>query len=152
MSWTEELLLNKDSTASKAILDLSEITSSDDPMLFESLFVEMLVFFPCLSCKFQCNILKVINASRNHYKAFYIDSVQKQRQQSNKSSDKYSLKSSECICQVLGHAWTQILDSNLRTVLQQIIITNHIIIFIYSVPYCNSCSLQLSIYYSSTLF
>lgn len=98
MSCTEELLLNADSTASKAILGLSEITSSDDSMLVMSLFVEMLVFFPCLSCKFQYNILKATSASRNHYKAFYIDSVQKQRQQSMKkppnpvkSSDKYSL-------------------------------------------------------------
>lgn len=71
MSCTEELPLNEDSKASKAILDLSEITSSDDPMLFKSLFVEILVFFPRLSCKFQCNILKGTSASRNHSKAFY---------------------------------------------------------------------------------
>lgn len=49
VSCTEELPLNEDSEASKAILDLSEITSSDDPMLFKFLFVEILVFFPRLS-------------------------------------------------------------------------------------------------------
>lgn len=60
-------------------------------------------------------------------------------------------KSTECIGQVLGYAWTQILDSNLRTVLQQFIITNHMIILIYRVfhTHCNSCTLQL--YWSSHL-
>lgn len=71
VSCTEELPLDEDSTVSNAILDLSEIISSDDPRLFKSLFVEILVFFPRLSCKFQGNILKATRTSRNHYKAFY---------------------------------------------------------------------------------
>lgn len=73
LSCTEELPLNEDSKTSEAALDLSEIRSSDDPMLFKSLFVEILVHFPGLGCKFQCNILKATSVSRNHCKAFYTD-------------------------------------------------------------------------------
>lgn len=58
LSCAEELPLNEDSKTSEAALDLSEIRSSDDPMLFKSLFVEILVCFPGLGCKFQCNIFK----------------------------------------------------------------------------------------------
>lgn len=71
LSCAEELSLNEDSKTSEAALDLSEIRSSDDPMLFKSLFAEILVCFPGLGCKFQCNILKATSVSRNHYKAFY---------------------------------------------------------------------------------
>lgn len=60
MSCTEELPLKEDSKTSEAALDLSEIRSSDDPTLVKSLFVEILVCFPGLACKFQCNVLKAI--------------------------------------------------------------------------------------------
>lgn len=60
LSCTEELPLNEDSKTSEAALDLSEISSSDDSTLVESLFVEILVCLPGLACKFQCNILKAI--------------------------------------------------------------------------------------------
>lgn len=65
LSCAEELSLNEDSKTSEAA-NLSEIRSSDDPMLFKSLFVEILVCFPGLGCKFQCNILKATSVSRNH--------------------------------------------------------------------------------------
>ena len=60
LSCTEELPLNEDSKTSEAALDLSEISSSDDSTLVESLFVEILVCLPGLACKFQCNIIKAI--------------------------------------------------------------------------------------------
>lgn len=71
LSCTEEPLLNEDSKTSEAALDLSETGSSDDPMLFESLCVEILACFPDPGCKFQHNILKATSVSRSDYKAFY---------------------------------------------------------------------------------
>lgn len=84
LSCTEELPLSEDSKTSEAALDLSEIRSSDDPMPVTSLFAEILCF-PCLGCKFQCNILKAASLPRSHYKAFAQDDfVKKPRQQSMK--------------------------------------------------------------------
>lgn len=53
LSRAEELPLKEDSKTSEQALDLSEIRSSGDPMLFKSPFVEIFRCFPSLGCKFQ---------------------------------------------------------------------------------------------------